>query len=526
MDHQFKGKREFANLQRLVCDKDGHIGARQVFCLLYYPLYQTPTIKHHCPRTALAASIRSCSNSVYEDKAIFSVFTDWWKETYKPYLLSKYLQEDYHVSFEGWLERPAYDSKYKEKMRKAANPANMDVGKVSCIYEAFAKIEMQFTSVTHDDKNKAINDVKERQICGPIDRKKVAANAFINIVEEMAHKYNKYYCGRKNWMEICQDFELATVDIPNIIWMAADGSGFDMTQRPMHNAIINDFYFTLLDSSHVTMDACFDKNEIKQILRDSLVAKVSVDRGALTYRNNVRQSGDGWTTEMNTELMVSYWKFTMYLAEVPEHQFCLRVKGDDVLIGMNQKYRPAVERVVKILFADNKNKQRKGLGQICKKLEWGCITQLDFLSCHFFYTDQARLRMTRIPERVFQTTSYSTKLLKTDGDDVAQQLCYAKGHSLLAWSKGLPIFEKLGRKMIALGKAGPRTDYNYYSDYGRVWAPRDDYMAYCFYLQCRYGITLEHVKAIERKIDSISSRSGLVEIPELQLFFNTGLVGC
>lgn len=423
-----------------------------------------------------------------------------------------------HVDVDEWLKKDRYDAQYREMILRALRPENMNVGPVSCDYEAFAKIEFQFTEVLHDWKSTIFNDVKERQICGPTNHKKVVANSFINAVEELAHLFNKEYCGRKNWMEICKDLDDASDEIPDIIWGASDGSGFDMTQLPQHNALMNELFEAILDLPGITLEARLSKADIRQVLRDSLYLKVSVDHGALKYQALGRASGDGWTTCGNTHLMISYWRYTFYKAEIPRNRFLLRVKGDDVLFAISRKYKDKINEWIIALFARTKDKQEYGLGQICKKVEWGPIENLDFLSCHFFYSN-GRLRMTRIPPRVIQTICYSTKYRMDDKPEVMAQLCYSKGCSLRAWANGLPIFGKLADKMVALGKPG-RTDWNYYADYGRIWTHKsDDYDAYVDYLESRYSITRADVVAIEAVIDRIDSLDGNCFIPQLQRFF-------
>jgi hypothetical protein len=454
---------------------------------------------------------------------VFEGYEKWFREVYMPELLAKYAQEELYIKMEDWLAKDQYTPAYREKMRRAARPENRTIGKTPCQYESFPKIELNFCPVPHEYKDTPYNDVKERQICGPTDEKKIVANAFVNAVETLAHKYYSEYCGRKNWMEICKDIEESISSIPDIIFGAADGSAFDTTQLPQHNKLMNELFIAILNLPNITLEEGFDKNEIIQVLNDSLHLDISVDHGQLKFRALGRASGDGWTTCGNTHLMLSYWRYCFYKAEVPMNRFSLRAKGDDVILWMSRKYKQQFEIVRKQLFTTTKDPQMHGLGQICKKIDYGDITELDFLSCHFFYTEKGRLRMTRIPARVLQTTSYSTKYLPQHGPEMAKYLCHSKGSSLLAWSRGLPIFEKLANKMIELGKPGPVVDYNYYSDFGRVWVPKDDYRAYCVYLNNTYGITKQHVAAIEKSIDSLTHIEQMIDVPCLALFFpNTG----
>jgi hypothetical protein len=284
---------------------------------------------------------------------------------------------------------------------------------------------------------------------------------------------------------------------------------------------MNKLFLAILGLPNVLLEERFSADIIKQVLEDSLEMKVSVDHGELKYQANGRASGDGWTTAGNTFLMISYWMYTFKLAGLGRKDYFLRVKGDDVLFAFSKKYKEQVEVARKITFTETKDWQTHGLGQICKKIDYGEITQLDFLSNYFFYTDRGTLRMTRIPERVFQTTSYSTKLRPDDKVITAEYLCYSKGNSLLAWAKGLPIFEVLAYKMIELGREGGKvSEYSYYQDYGRSWIGEDnDRKAYCRFLNERYGLCEDMVHSIENRIRNLKKGDQFVEIPELAMFF-------
>lgn len=517
---KFKGKGRYSDLDNLVCDKEEHVGARQIAPLMLYSGFATATVKHHCPKTSLAACVRACSNKVTPDPDIFVGFEEWFINKLMPDWLNKIKNKEVYVDFEGWLQRDAYNEMYRAKMRKAMDPRNRTVGEPSVQYDAFTKIELNFLNLPHEYKDTIENDIKERQICGPLDEKKVLANAFVNKVEELCHEFIPEYCGRKNWMEICKDIENATDDIPNILFGAADGSGFDQTQLKMHNRLMNRFYKEVMELPNFILGPEFSKEEINYILEQSLTVKVSVDHGALKYTSECRASGDGWTTNGNTLLMMSYWLYCFEMARVPLEMRFLRVKGDDVLLALNDKYKVEFEKARKLLFTTTKHEQSHGLGQICKKIDYGCITSLDFLSCYFFYTSQGRLRMTRIPERVIQTIAYSTRYKMGDKVDIKYSLCYSKGKCLQAWARGLPIFDVLAAKMIELGRPGKWSDYDIYADGGRIWLPKDDYAAYSDFLMHRYGMGRRDIETIENKIRSLKTIDDVVVIPELELLFN------
>jgi len=522
----FKGKGPYADLDRVVCNKIDHVGARAIFPLLTYSGFSTPTVKHHCPRTALAASIRSCSNFVKPQENIMNMYELWFKSYFMPDILLRMQKEQVLVEFEKWLEKDNFDAKYRDKMRKAMDPSNRTVGTpddISVQYEAFAKIELQYTEVAHELKDTILNDVKERQICGPLDEKKIVANAFINAIEGLFHKYVDEYCGRDNWMAICKSLDKA-FDIPDVIFGDGDGSAFDTTQKERQNKLMNLLLMSILDLSNVQLGPEFDKAEIASVLKRSLKLQISVDHGKLKYNADGRASGDGWTTLGNSILMLSYWKYVQYCAGIPNNRFFLKVKGDDVLFATSRKYLPALKRAIDLLMTKDKAPKEHGLGQICKRVTFGDITEVSFLSCHFFWTKDG-LRMTRIPSRVLQTICYSTKFRERNGLEVAKQLRYSKGCSLNAWAADLPIFGVLARKMMELGKQGSYVDVNYYSDYGRNWTKTaNDYDSYVYYLGQRYNVDALKIKEIEAAISSISEQTRSIEIPALELFFRDQLV--
>jgi hypothetical protein len=520
-DHKMKGKRDFADLDKVVCNKgEDHVGARQIGPVFVYNGFTTPSVKHHCPCTALASSLRASGNKkrhcpvMFEDYKRFFIekLVPRWKQKMKDKCAPK------NVNLNNWLQRPNFNELYREKMRKAKDPKNKDVGRVNVVREAFAKIEMQFTSVPHEYKDTILNDVKERQICGAQDGSKPEINPAINAAEELFCEAIPEYSGRKNWEQTCEDFETATQDIPNILFGNLDGSGFDQTQTRQFNELFNNLFMQLIDEGFIVLDSDFDRNIIEQILIDSLEVNVSVNRGELRYKSDCRASGDGWTTLANTILMISYVEYTMYIANIKT--FFLRVKGDDVIFAFDQKYREIMEISRRKVFSDNKNAETHGLGQICKVINYGDITEVDFLSCYFFYCE-GRIRMTRIPERVFQTISFSTKYTERMPIEAMYSLCYQKGSSLGAWGDEYPIIGNISRLMKRLGRPGIYRDYCFYTDHDRVWLNKSPfaYSAFAAMLERRYGINLKTIKQIEQSIDNVNDIRQIVNVPQLALFF-------
>lgn len=517
---KFEGREEYSgDLRKVPCTKhEEHIGAEQIFAHTKGTMWYTPTVKHNCPRTILAASIRNTSNKNYFDNRVFLRYKLWFRGVFIKNFLKYMDLEDIEVDLEKWLLK--YPVNYRKNIRQSIDRDHISHdGKTKVKYGAFPKIELNVTDVCEDLKDTEANEVKERLICGPSDEKKAWANAFINELEGVASRNMKEYCGRANWIEICKSLDDIEANIPNLIWAASDGSGFDMTQYPEMNKLMNELILACAKHKNVTWKEPLTIDRLAEMLNGSLHMKVEADNGKLRYQAEGRASGDGWTTFGNTMLMISYWQFTAHIAQV---QIQLKVKGDDVLFAMDTKDRDAMMQAIDTVFAKKKEFSEHGLGQICKKIDWGDITDLDFLSNEFFRTKEGKIRMTRIPKRVLQTNSWTTKLPPKGRkrEDIRRQLCYSKGKCLEAWADGLPIFGALARKMIELGKPGSFSEFNIHSDADRVWYKgRDDYDAYMAYLENRYSVRKDEVLQFERQIAKITSLGEIVENTLIDKFY-------
>jgi len=514
------GRNDYADLAHVTCNHEDeeHIAADQIFPLIKTGQWYTPTIKHHCPRTALASSLRACSNKVWYDQRVFEQYASWFRRCFIPKFMDCLSQELWTVDLDTWLKR--YPLGYRVNAKESiSRDKQTTLGDLDFQYEAFTKVEMQFTTVPHDLKETSLNDTKERQICGPKMEKKVYANPFINILEEVATKYFKPYCGRANWLQICESLENMESELADCIWGASDGSGFDMTQYPAMNELMNELMEKSAYHPNVHWNEPLSIDRFLEVIRGSITLHVSLDRGDLNYQAVGRASGDGWTTFGNTMLMASYWMFTFHKANID--CYGLKVKGDDVLFCLNKHQLGRFQEAVKYVFTDRKDEHCHGLGQICKKIDYGPLTDLDFLSNEFFLTSQGKYRMTRIPARIIQTNSWTTRLPKNNQTFVSrQELCYSKGKCLKAWADGLPIFSKLADKMIELGRPGKLSSYDPYADEFRIWHQgRDDREAYLYYLNHRYRITGEEVLQIEKKIDRVTTLYGLIDVPELERLY-------
>jgi hypothetical protein len=379
--------------------------------------------------------------------------------------------------------------------------------------------------VPHEEKDTELNTVKERQICGPTNEKKCMANAFINELERIASEHHTSYCGRDNWIQICDKIKKSEQTIKNIIYGAADGSGFDMSQLKEHNELMNELIILSANHKNVIFTENQNIDDLIFALESSLLLKVDGDNGNFTYEAIGRASGDGWTTFGNTMLMAAYYEYTFHIAGIKE--YFLKAKGDDTIFGFNPKYMCNFKEAHSKLFTQGKHQHSHGLAQICTDIKFGDLTELDFLSSEFIRCDNGYYRMVRILPRVIQSISWTTcldlknmRLTASQALEKRRELAFNNGLSLLAWGSGLPIIEVLGKKLVELGTQGKTTDWNKYADEARIWhKDTNDRDAYLCHLGERYNLSSEGVGMIEKAIASIGSLNGIVDIPELDLLY-------
>jgi len=493
-----------------------------MFKCITYDDFRTPTIKHGCPRTRLSAANRARSNVVQADPEMWKDFENWVLSTKLPEILSWLEEEIVQVRIDDWLQK--FPQRYQEKMREALKYDNKAfMLDVDFVYEAFPKIEQQFTTVPHELKDTPLNDVKERQICGPLDQVKVIVNAFFNAMEGVMHRHNPYYCGRANWEDICNKIKKAGEDLDIDIIHEGDGSGFDNTQKAPQHAMMAKIYEAILNHRNVVLEDPLHKEEIMHVLHSYQNCRVSVDHGKVKYYADSRESGQGDTTLSNTLLVTFYYEYTYHLAGIKK--FFLLGKGDDTLNGHPSHQNDAFMNAWSRVFTTGKHAHTHGLGQICKGFVTGDLSKLSFISNRFFRRANGEWRMSRMGDRLVETIWPTCKippyLSPKQKQVLREELCFSKGSCLLAWAKGLPIWDKLARKMMALGRKGAHTDYCMYSDGGRLWTDDscDDWEPYLLFLEMNYSITLADVRAIEKAIDSIDSLVGEIYIPEFAKFF-------
>lgn len=467
----------------------------------------------------MSALLRTTMLNVQSDPKERELFTAWWiKNVHEPFIHS-INENGLEVSVQDWLSK--YPENYRNRMLSLLK--SVDLFETQHYgYEAFPKVELQFTDVEVDLKDTEYNTVKERQICGPPEEKKLAVNAFINALEKFASKHVRGYCGDKNWTQICSFLEEEESLFSKPKWAAMDGSCFDITVKRWITRLMDDLILATLDTSNITLDPILHKEKIRSVLKDSELLKISVGRGAVTYQAEGRASGDGWTTFSNSMIMLALQKYCMYKGGI--EKYLAVAKGDDALCCVEEEmimdYVGAVDKV----FAKKNESTVHGLGFIAKYVKIGSLTELDFISNHFFRDSKGGYRMTRIPARIIQTLPWSTKIPNSISQDkkikLSKELCFSKGMCLLSWSRGLPIWEKLALKLVHLGVEGKASEYNKYADEARVWGNVDDRENYIQYLDERYNLSTIDVHNIERSIDAIDSIFEVVKIPELESFYH------
>ena len=463
------------------------------------------------------------------------VFDEWVKffqEEWVPRFESFLEREIINVDLDEWLEQGRYPLTYRTMIREAFTNEKR-TGRFD--YEAFTKLEMQISSVYHWLKDTDLNDVKERQICGPSAEKK-AYNAFINQLEGIAHRHDKHYCGRKNWEEICHMIDVIREDHPDWICWKADLSRFDASQIAFLFRKVkgeNQKYLMMTWYLHEAMKRYARHPNVIwhepltvegfcDMLDQSLIIRASMCQRKVKYQTQGRASGDGWTTFGNTHMVESYQAFVYRKAgsrHIDDDEWV--AKGDDSLGWLDPKMKDSWTDAKEYVFSNTKDGEG-GIGVCERDLEFGTIEDMDFLSNYFFITDQNHVRMTRMPHRILQTNSWSTSLVQAPPSkfkEIQSNLLYSKGMCLLAWGTGLPIWEKLGQKMVALGKKGPHSDFDQYADGPRSWQPRDDRKAYMRFLEKKFGVTEAMVVEVEKQIDAIQTLEGELYSETFDLFY-------
>jgi len=520
-----------AKIEECFCDKEGEIGAWQVFPVLEHRDFRTPTVKHFCDKTRVAAVLRQVSNKVLPDDTILHQYRDFWKNKFQQVLLACVEAKEREVDLWKWLKKQPYNQHYKKKLIDALKPENRNTA-VKFKFGVFPKKELQYTPTHHIDKETDANTIKERQICGPPDEMKVIGNAFFNCLEGAMHEELPQYCGRANWLQITEKLQKIEDELADGTWIEGDGSGFDMTQTRLTEEVQTTFLKVAARSPRVVWSEPLDEKIFVEMLEKhtTYVAEM-LNRKTnkyVKYDFDGRPSGAGNTTLSNTLNMIAYNEFVMYIAKIPEKDYRIIVKGDDLLIRIRNKWLETWKKYHSQCFTSTKTEQKFGLGQIMPQEEIKYSETLDgvsFLSSHFMPLNKPtvvngimyRYRMLRILPRVLQTISWTTNIPTSARNwktktllKAAEELSFSKGASLLTWSKGLPIFNSIGRAMTRLGSKGRWTERNFYADEPRVWFDTDNRQDYLDFIDRKYGITKQEVVEFEKKMDQLQSLQGFI----------------
>jgi hypothetical protein len=527
-------------LPSCICDKEDEVGAFQIFPLLHYPELRTPTVKHFCDRTRVAAVLRQVSNKVSPDPAMLSEYYAWYDQHFGRTLDACVSAQENVVDIHAWMKKQPYNQAYKKKLLDSLNPDNRNM-QLKFKFGVFPKKELQFTEVPHLDKETPANKIKERQICGPPDEMKVIGNAFFNMLEGCMDANLPQYCGRANWLQITHKLQTYEEEIADGVWIEGDGSGFDMTQTSKTELPQTQFLKRAALNSQVVWKEPLCPTTFIQMLdnHETYVGEMLSRKTGyyIKYNFDGRPSGAGNTTLSNTLNMIAYNEFVMYKAGIPKQCYRIIVKGDDLLIRLSRRYLDTWRNVHSSCFTSFKHEHIHGLGQIMPTDEVKIADTLDqvtFLSSNFIPLEQPtevdgiiyRYRMARMFERAIETLCWTTALPSSaekwgaeKKEDVARQLCFDKGASLYTWAQGLPFFEKLAKTMMRIGRKGRWTSRNKYSDEPRVWFEVDNSIDYFKYLNAKHGITKEEIEHAERQLDLVTDIKGMIEFKWLAKAF-------
>jgi len=523
------------------CDCKRTTYAWQAAPLLLGSRRVVPTIKHNCTLTQVAASIRACSNQVFPDESCLKQYlmpelTGIFKE-----ISDGVIADGLVVSEQDWLAK--YPIEYRNKMELAKIALRSKGWEYTRVkYEAFPKIEKQFTEVEEAYKDEPINDVKERQICGPSDEKKVIGNAFVNAMEKLCTKHVRGYCGNSSWDQITTKLADWECEYRDPIWFAGDGSGFDMTQSYAIIQMWNDVLekFLKKHEGQIIYPQYIDHEDIMVVFRESEILSVSVMRGLVNYKTKgTRASGDGWTSWANSLLQLAYWRCVRTHSRTKLDVLC---KGDDVIGVTDIKEKANIEKSVKALFTQDKAPKVHGLGQILKFIKWGTLDELDFLSAYFVQDGHGGYNLTRIPARILQltpwVTSIPTEIVRKPValEAYTRNICYANGLCGLSWAHGLPVWEEYYRMLIRLSRVQrdeisdlcdietALTELNVKIDQFNArlvnkWRDHRDRQAYMDWLYDKYGWSRYDVDSLEATFRAVSHIYDEVRIPALDDLF-------
>jgi hypothetical protein len=498
-------------LQCINCKCAGKPYAGQVAPILRGTNKMEPVIKHPCDVNTLAALKRGLECVTQPEAKYVPRIHHHFVLLAKQ--VTQYILDEGGLIVDGQVWLSHHPQEYRDKIMRRVNeikPSQNDRE-----HGIFPKVEMQMEE-----------DAKERCIYGPADIMKYLTGPFMHALEGVMHRNHFSYCGKKNWTQIakCMDemHENYRRKGEDTIDLEADFSRYDSTQK---EAILRGFALFVeyvIDNAIIQWGIDMQPDRIKYYVNQAIELHLDAFRGKVKAKVSSRASGDTWTTLANTITSIVLWAVTLenfgFNWNLDGHRqkmlpISMIFKGDDSYGTMRIRDLPLFNDAVKAAFNTDNNVQPHGVGCIVKMVLSGPTTERSFLSTNIFERSGGGLRLTRIAERVLKTNPYSTKLLPgmKGMDLLAKELCYAKGMSLKAWADGLPIFGKLGDKMVQLGHPTNRLAVDF-REYTHVDAQRicddvraADYADYADWLYTRYDITMQDIESIESAIDAIKT---------------------
>lgn len=534
-------------LEDLPCTKEHKPGAIQIFPVMDYPDRREPTVKHPCPRTQVAASLRAMSNNLLPDPKVFKFFRKFYLKTVKKELGAYLDTHPVHITVDNW--RMNYNAAYNREIDRTMAKPGWEQPK-HYVYKAFPKVELNPSDVPHYLAHTQYNTVKERQICGPPMEKKILLNPIIAALQQSNSVAIKGYCGNKNLEEI--SVEMSLCRMPRWKWLSTDGSGFDMTQTTRVNRLYTEIVDFFLSHPHVTLGEHLSRETAIALLKDSYKLDVDVDNGSFNYKIPMggRASGDGWTTDANTVANIMYYRYALIKQGlVIQHDYFAWFKGDDMIMQYDGAYRLAIQDTMCRFFVGEMPKTRTeyGLGQIIKFVNWSPNVEAHtFLNCNIIDTILGLVLVMRL-DVALQKISYSTKYDKQlfekaqqfgmtgrHGDAFTEHLyglMLAKILSYKAFMGRFPIFRawiEVGERLMRqqqylIGREirpnSKESDSHFHKEMCEEWQVTTA-LHYFDFLFNEYGITEQEVLHIEKRIRTAKSLWDVVNIPEFAKLYS------
>ncbi len=525
------------------------------------------TIKHPCELVTLAALKRGLECVVqpteYYAKKIELKF-DWMADRILGWIIA---DGGLKVDVNDWLAE--HPEKYRETILRAVN--QVENTQQQYVYKIFPKVEMQVTEVTEELLETEKNELKERCIYGPSALKKYHTGPLMKALERLLDKYCPNYCGGKNYTQIAKHFEKwdeqgysgqfkrSMIDETKVqlgkdsnfraknrphllskslrvIKFYSDMSRYDTTQKERILKSFERMIRKIMTSPHIQWSLEMNPNKIDEFIRHSCEILLYAFQGDVQARVYSRASGDTWTTLANTITSIVLWSvvcsefgFNEYMDGHREGTLPLWMlfKGDDTAGQLYEIDQDRLNTAIKQGFNQGNTPEPHGVGCIAKMAVFCESHDLDFLSNRMIPRRAGGYRVVRKLQRVLATNHLSTQIQKGRKEqETADELLYSKGMSLLAWGKGLPIYDTLARKMIQLGKPTYKLHVSAREyEHSEKYRTCDDILASDYedaisWMHGEYGLTRMDILTIERKVDAIQSSADIVVIPELDRVMN------